>query len=34
MKPLLALFGFCLFTQMAHAGPNINIGTVYDYHGR
>ncbi|EJN31122.1 hypothetical protein PMI35_01640 [Pseudomonas sp. GM78] len=31
MKPLLALFGFCLFAQTAHAGPNINIGTVYDY---
>ncbi|MFJ7282827.1 molecular chaperone [Pseudomonas sp. NPDC099000] len=31
MKPLLALFGFYLFTQMAHAGPSINIGTVYDY---
>lgn len=31
MKPLLALFGFYLFSHMAHAGPNINIGTVYDY---
>lgn len=31
MKPLLALCGVYLFTQMAHAGPNINIGTVYDY---
>ncbi|MHC8317990.1 molecular chaperone [Pseudomonas sp. LB3P31] len=31
MKPLLALFGFYLFAQMAHAGPSINIGTVYDY---
>jgi P pilus assembly chaperone PapD len=31
MKRLLALFGFCLFTQTAHATPSINIGTVYDY---
>jgi hypothetical protein len=31
MKRRLALIGFCLFTQTAHAGPNINIGTVYDY---
>ncbi|VVN70540.1 molecular chaperone [Pseudomonas fluorescens] len=31
MKRLLALFGFCLFTQSAHAGPSINVGTVYDY---
>lgn len=31
MKSLLALFGFYLFSHMAHAGPNINIGTVYDY---
>ncbi|MFW0755753.1 molecular chaperone [Pseudomonas sp. H11T01] len=31
MKRLLALFGFCLFTQTAHAGPSINVGTVYDY---
>jgi P pilus assembly chaperone PapD len=31
MKRLLALFGFCLFTQAAEAGPSINIGTVYDY---
>lgn len=31
MKHLLALFGLALFTQLAHAGPNINIGTVYDY---
>ena len=31
MKRRLALIGFCLFTQTAHAGPSINIGTVYDY---
>ena len=31
MKSLLALFGFLLVAQMAHAGPSINIGTVYDY---
>jgi hypothetical protein len=31
MKRLLALFGFCLFAQTAHAGPSINVGTVYDY---
>lgn len=31
MKRLLALFGFCLFTQPALAGPSINVGTVYDY---
>jgi hypothetical protein len=31
MKRLLALFGFCLFTQTAQATPSINIGTVYDY---
>ncbi|POA26903.1 MULTISPECIES: pilus assembly protein [unclassified Pseudomonas] len=31
MKHLVALFGFCLFTQTAHAGPSINVGTVYDY---
>jgi len=31
MKRLVALFGFCLFTQTAHAGPSINVGTVYDY---
>ncbi|WP_347929040.1 molecular chaperone [Pseudomonas helvetica] len=31
MKHLVALFGFCLFTQAAHAGPSINVGTVYDY---
>ncbi|MGE8098794.1 molecular chaperone [Pseudomonas fluorescens] len=31
MKRLAALFGFCLFTQTAHAGPSINVGTVYDY---
>jgi hypothetical protein len=31
MKRLLALFGFCLFTQTAHTTPSINIGTVYDY---
>ena len=31
MKRLLALFGFCLMTQVAHAAPSINIGTVYDY---
>jgi P pilus assembly chaperone PapD len=31
MKHLLTLLGVYLFTQLAHAGPNINIGTVYDY---
>ena len=31
MKSLLALFGFLLVAQIAHAGPSINIGTVYDY---
>lgn len=31
MKHLLALFGFCLFTQTVHAGPQINVGVVYDY---
>lgn len=31
MKHLLTLFGFYLFTQLAHAGPSINVGTVYDY---
>jgi P pilus assembly chaperone PapD len=31
MKRLLALFGFCLFTQITHAGPSINVGVVYDY---
>ncbi|ALI02519.1 pilus assembly protein [Pseudomonas sp. FW306-02-F02-AA] len=31
MKHLVALFGFCLLTQTAHAGPSINVGTVYDY---
>jgi hypothetical protein len=31
MKRRLALIGFCLFTQTAHAGPSINIGSVYDY---
>lgn len=31
MKRLLALAGFCLLTQTVHAGPSINIGTVYDY---
>ncbi len=31
MKRLLAVFGFCVLTQTAHATPSINIGTVYDY---
>ena len=31
MKRLLATFGFCVLTQVAHAAPSINIGTVYDY---
>ncbi len=31
MKRLLALFGFYLFSQAAQAGPQINVGVVYDY---
>ena len=31
MKRLLASVGFCLFTQITHAGPSINVGVVYDY---
>lgn len=31
MKRLLALFGFSLFSHTALAGPQINVGTVYDY---
>jgi len=31
MKRLLALFGFYLLSQAAQAGPQINIGVVYDY---
>ena len=31
MKRLLALFGFSLFSHAAVAGPQINVGTVYDY---
>lgn len=31
MKRVLLLSFLCVFGQMAHAGPNINIGTVYDY---
>lgn len=31
MKRLLAVFGFCVFITSAHAAPNINIGSVYDY---
>jgi P pilus assembly chaperone PapD len=31
MKRLLAVFGFYVFTTSAHAAPNINIGSVYDY---
>lgn len=31
MKRLLALFGFYLLSQAAQAGPQINVGVVYDY---
>lgn len=31
MKRLLATVGFCLLTQVIHAAPSINVGTVYDY---
>ncbi|WLH85919.1 molecular chaperone [Pseudomonas sp. FP2338] len=31
MKRLLAVMGFCLLAQGAQAGPNINVGVVYDY---
>lgn len=31
MKYLLALIGLCLFAHTAQAGPNINVGVVYDY---
>lgn len=31
MKRLLALCGFSLFSMMAQAGPQINVGVVYDY---
>lgn len=31
MKNLLIMVGFCVMTQLAHAGPQINVGTVYDY---
>ncbi|UQS17794.1 molecular chaperone [Pseudomonas sp. HS6] len=31
MKQLMVLIGMCLFCQVAQAGPNINIGVVYDY---
>ena len=31
MKRLLALFGFSLLSHAALAGPQINVGTVYDY---
>ena len=31
MKRLVALFGFSLFSHAAVAGPQINVGTVYDY---
>ena len=31
MKRLLALFGFYLFSHAALAGPQINVGVVYDY---
>jgi hypothetical protein len=33
MKRLLALFGFSLFSHAALAGPQINVGVVYDYLG-
>jgi hypothetical protein len=31
MKRLLVLFGFYLLSQTAQAGPQINVGVVYDY---
>ncbi|RON09419.1 pilus assembly protein [Pseudomonas brassicacearum] len=31
MKRLLALFGFYLFSHTVLAGPQINVGVVYDY---
>ncbi|HWT69756.1 MAG TPA: molecular chaperone [Pseudomonas sp.] len=31
MKRLLAIFGLALFPHVAFAGPNINVGVVYDY---
>ena len=31
MKRLLALFGFSVFSHVALAGPQINVGVVYDY---
>jgi hypothetical protein len=31
MKRLLALFGFYLFSHAVLAGPQINVGVVYDY---
>lgn len=31
MKRVLLLCLLCVSAQLAHAGPNINIGTVYDY---
>jgi len=31
MKTLLATLGFALFMPLAYAGPNINVGVVYDY---
>jgi len=31
MKRLLAIFGLALFPHVALAGPNINVGVVYDY---
>ena len=31
MKTLLAAIGFGVFMPLAFAGPNINVGVVYDY---
>lgn len=31
MKRLLAMFGFSLFSHVAQAAPQINVGVVYDY---
>lgn len=31
MKYLVALFGFCCLPLLAQAGPQINVGVVYDY---